>query len=153
MINVFKYTIFLSVIVLLCTNCASESARTAHRITINENLSYTEQNSYKCSEAINKSKTQDKIFNSRIIATPLLGLLGVIAAPALIAMNASLDVSDRVIASGMSETCGGGTISPLQIAQDVTVNSAIGFVMQGSNVSVYPGGEEVPVSAAAEASR
>ena len=40
MINVFKYAIFLPVIVLLCTNCASESARTAHRIAINENLSY-----------------------------------------------------------------------------------------------------------------
>ena len=29
----------------------------------------------------------------------------------------------------------------------------LGFLLQGTNISVYPGGEEVPVSTAAEAAR
>ena len=40
-----------------------------------------------------------------------------------------------------------------EIAQDVVVNGTLGLLLQGTNVAVYPGGEEVPVSAAAEATR
>ena len=54
-------------------------------------------------------------------------------------------------ASDMSETCGGEAIENRKIAQDVAVNGSLGFLLQGSNISVYPGGEEVPVSTAAEA--
>ena len=35
----------------------------------------------------------------------------------------------------------------------MVVNGTLGLLLQGTNVSVYPGGEEVPVSAAAEAAR
>ena len=51
----------------------------------------------------------------------------------------------------MSENCGGEAIENKEIAQDVVVNGTLGFLLQGSNISVYPGGEEVPVGVAAEA--
>ena len=51
----------------------------------------------------------------------------------------------------MSENCGGEGIGNKKIAQDVVVNGTLGFLLQGSNISVYPGGEEVPVGVAAEA--
>ena len=52
----------------------------------------------------------------------------------------------------MSEDCGGDPIDKAKIAGDVALNGTIGLVLQGSNISIYPGGEEVPISAAAEAS-
>ena len=41
--------------------------------------------------------------------------------------------------------------SKKEIAQDVAINGTLGFLLQGTNISVYPGGEEVPVGVAAEA--
>ena len=32
----------------------------------------------------------------------------------------------------------------------MAINGTLGFLLQGSNISVYPGGEEVPVSTAAK---
>ena len=51
----------------------------------------------------------------------------------------------------MSKACGGKGIDTKQIAGDVAVNGSLGFILQGTNLSIYPGGEEVPVSTAAEA--
>ncbi len=56
-------------------------------------------------------------------------------------------------ASEMSEECGGEAIDNKKIAQDVAVNGSLGFLLQGTNIAIYPGGEEVPVSTAAEATR
>ena len=98
------------------------------------------------------SNDEDLIFNTRIIATPIIGLLGFLAAPTLLAANISLDVNDRLTASKLSEDCGGDPIDKAKIAGDVALNGTIGLVLQGSNISIYPGGEEVPISAAAEAS-
>ena len=51
----------------------------------------------------------------------------------------------------MSKACGGKGIETTQIVGDVTINGSLGLLLQGTNLSVYPGGEEVPVSTAAEA--
>ena len=53
----------------------------------------------------------------------------------------------------MSEQCGGEAIENQKIVQDVAINGTLGLLLQGTNVAVYPGGEEVTVSAAAEAAR
>ena len=147
-----KSTILSILIAVLASGCASESSRTVHKITIDDGSVYSKQNTQVCSDALKKSTNEDRFFNSRIIATPIIGVLGIIAAPALLAMNASLDIKDRNTASKINQACGGKNIGALKIAQDVAINSSIGFVLQGSNLSVYPGGEQVSVSAAAEAS-
>ena len=79
------------------------------------------------------------------------GIIGIIAAPAILAANASLDLKDRLTASKLSKACGGRGITAKQIAGDVAVNGSLGFILQGTNLSIYPGGNEVPVSTAAEA--
>ena len=43
-------------------------------------------------------------------------------------------------------------IKKTKIVEDVTVNGTLGLLLQGSNIAIYPGGEEVPISTAAEAS-
>ena len=49
-------------------------------------------------------------FNGRMIATPIVGVLGLFTAPLILAANVSLDVKDRLVASKMSESCGGEAI-------------------------------------------
>ena len=100
---------------------------------------------------LNKTENEDLIFNTRLIATPLIGIIGIVAAPAVLAANATLDLKDRLTASKMSKACGGNGIEAKTIIGDVAVNGSLGFILQGTNLSVYPGGNEVPVSTAAEA--
>ena len=143
------------VLVLLChifSGCASQTAKMAHKIDKNKENSFGKKNSQECMVSLNGSGDEDLIFNTRIIATPLIGLLGIIAAPTLLAANMTLDVNDRLKASKLSQKCGGKAIEKARIAGDVALNGTIGLVLQGSNLSIYPGGEEVPISAAAEAS-
>lgn len=144
-----KIVIISSLIFL--SNCASETAKMAHFIDKNKENQYTQKNSDQCQKLINKSSQEDVIFNSRLIATPIIGIIGLIAAPAILAANASLDLRDRLVASDLSKACGGEGIPPAKIAGDVAVNGSLGFILQGSNLSVYPGGDEVPVSTAVEA--
>lgn len=146
-------TIILIPITTIFFGCASESARTAHRISLDDGTVYSKQNSEICINALKKTKGEDRLFNSRIIATPLIGVLGILAAPALLAMNASLDIKDRATASRINKACGGKHIGALKIVENVAINSSIGLVLQGTNLSVYPGGEQVSVTAAAEAGR
>ena len=111
----------------------------------------TFKNSNECKNFKNdKVKIEDQIFNSRLIATPIIGVLGIFAAPAIIAANLSFDIKDRVAASNLSKICGGDGIKTTKIAGDVAINGSLGFILQGSNLSIYPGGEQVPVSTAAE---
>ncbi|MAH88905.1 MAG: hypothetical protein CMJ06_02520 [Pelagibacterales bacterium] len=131
--------------------CASETAKMAHQIQYNSKNKFNEKNSELCKTMIDKSENEDFIFNSRLIATPIIGIIGLIAAPAILAANASLDLKDRLTASELSKSCGGNGIDPQQIVGDVAVNGSIGFILQGANFSIYPGGNEVPVSTAAEA--
>ncbi len=144
-----KFVIIFSLIFI--TSCASETAKMAHFIDKNNENKFTQKNSDQCKKLIDKSGEEDIIFNSRIIATPIIGIIGLIAAPAILAANASLDLRDRLVASDLSKACGGEGIPPTKIAGDVAVNGSLGFILQGSNLSVYPGGEEVPISTAAEA--
>ena len=125
----------------------------AHKINNNENNKFSKKQSYDCQVALDNTKNQDILFNGRMITTPIIGVLGLFSAPLILAANVSLDVKDRISASDMSETCGGEKIENVKIAQDVAVNGSLGFLLQGSNISIYPGGEEVPVSTAAEAAR
>ncbi len=131
--------------------CASQSAKMAHKINNDSENSFVDRHTDGCEQYIAKTNTEDYVFNGRMLATPIIGVLGLFSAPLILAANVSLDVKDRIVASKMSENCGGEGIENEKIAQDVVVNGTLGFLLQGTNVSVYPGGEEVPVGVAAEA--
>ena len=131
--------------------CASETAKMAHQVNNNFKNEFNDTNTYFCKDMLNKSENEDFIFNTRLIATPIIGIIGIVAAPAVLAANATLDLKDRLTASKMSKACGGKGIETRQIVEDVAINGSLGLILQGTNLSVYPGGEEVPVSTAAEA--
>ena len=143
--------VFIFTSLLLLGACASETAKMAHQVNNNFTNQFNDKNSDLCKTMLNKSENEDFIFNSRLIATPIIGIIGIIAAPAILAANATLDLKDRLTASEMSKACGGNGIKTAQIVGDVAVNGSLGFILQGTNLSVYPGGEQVPVSTAAEA--
>ena len=142
-------TLFFVVQILF--GCASQTAKMAHKIKNDSENNYSSKDTNKCQKSIEKTNNEDYVFNGRMIATPIIGVLGLFTAPLILAANVSLDVKDRLVASNMSESCGGKAIENKEIAQDVVVNGTLGFLLQGSNISVYPGGEEVPVGVAAEA--
>ena len=144
-----KFIIILTMFILGA--CASETAKMAHQVNKNFKNEFSNKNSDFCKAMLNKSENEDFIFNTRLIATPIIGIIGIVAAPAMLAANATLDLKDRLIASKMSKACGGKGIETKQIVGDVAINGSLGFILQGSNLSVYPGGQEVPVSTAAEA--
>ena len=123
----------------------------AHQVNNNFTNEFNDKNNDLCKTMLNKSENEDFIFNSRLIATPIIGIIGIVAAPAILAANATLDLKDRLTASEMSKACGGKGIETQQIVGDVAINGSLGLILQGTNLSVYPGGEEVPVSTAAEA--
>lgn len=131
--------------------CASETAKMAHQVNNNKKNEFNDTNNDYCKAMLNKSESEDLIFNTRLIATPIIGIIGIVAAPAVLAANATLDLKDRLTASKMSKACGGKGIETKQIVGDVAINGSLGLILQGTNLSVYPGGEEVPVSTAAEA--
>ena len=142
---------FILSISLILGACASESAKMAHQVKNNFTDEFDDRNSDLCKTTLNKSENEDFLFNSRLIATPIIGIIGIVAAPAILAANATLDLKDRLTASEISKACGGNGIETQQIVGDVAVNGSLGLILQGTNLSIYPGGEEVPVSTAAEA--
>ena len=144
-----KFIVLCSMFILGA--CASESAKMAHQVNNNSKNEFNDKNSNQCKMMLNKTENEDFLFNSRLIATPIIGIVGIVAAPALLAANATLDLKDRLTASEMSKACGGKGIETKKIVGDVAVNGSLGIILQGTNLSVYPGGEEVPVSTAAEA--
>ena len=131
--------------------CASETAKMAHQVNKNFTNEFDDKDNHMCKTWLNKTENEDLIFNTRLIATPIIGIIGIVAAPAILAANASLDLKDRLTASKLSKACGGEGIETGQIVGDVAINGSLGLILQGTNLSVYPGGEEVPVSTAAEA--
>ena len=133
--------------------CASQSAKMAHKIKNDKDNQFTSKASEACLNSVGNTEAEDYLFNGRMIATPIIGVIGLLSAPIILAANVSLDVKDRLSASEMSEECGGEAIDNKKIAQDVAVNGSLGFLLQGTNIAIYPGGEEVPVSTAAEATR
>ena len=143
--------VFIFTSLLLLGACASETAKMAHQVNNNFTNEFNDKNSDLCKTMLSKSENEDFIFNSRLIATPIIGIIGIVAAPAVLAANATLDLKDRLTASKMSKACGGSGIKTQQIVGDVAVNGSLGLILQGTNLSVYPGGEQVPVSTAAEA--
>ena len=143
--------VFIFTSLLLLGACASETAKMAHQVNNNFTNEFSDKNSDLCKKMLNKSENEDFIFNSRLIATPIIGIIGIVAAPAILAANATLDLKDRLTASEMSKACGGNGIETRQIIGDVAVNGSLGLILQGTNLSIYPGGEEVQVSTAAEA--
>ena len=145
------FRIYIFIIIFTLSNCASETAKMAHQIKNDKNNTFSAKNSSECQKIkANSVEREDKIFNSRLIATPIIGVLGVFAAPAVLAANLSFDLKDRLSASNLSKACGGNGIDKTKIASDLAINGSLGFILQGSNLSVYPGGEQVPVSTAAE---
>ena len=147
--NLIRFIIILTLFILGA--CASESAKMAHQVNNNFKNEFNDKDNNLCRMMLSKSENEDFIFNTRIIVTPIIGIIGLVAAPAVLAANATLDLKDRLTASEMSKACGGKGIETQQIVGDVAVNGSLGLILQGTNLSIYPGGEEVPVSTAAEA--
>ena len=145
----FKFIIISTLFILGA--CASETAKMAHQVNNNFTNEFDDTENQFCKALLNKTKNEDFIFNTRLIATPIIGIIGIVAAPAMLAANATLDLKDRLTASKLSKACGGEGIKTGQIVGDVAINGSLGIILQGTNLSVYPGGEEVPVSTAAEA--
>ena len=145
----FKFIIVTTLFILGA--CASETAKMAHQINNNFTNEFDNKDNNVCKAFLSKTENEDFIFNTRLIATPIIGIVGIVAAPAMLAANATLDLKDRLTASKMSKVCGGKGIETRQIVGDVAINGSLGLLLQGTNLSVYPGGEEVPVSTAAEA--
>ena len=145
------FKVFIFSVSLILGACASESAKMAHKINNNLSSEFSDKNSDLCKSMLGKTENEDFLFNSRLIATPIIGIIGIVAAPAILAANATLDLKDRLTASEISKACGGNGIETQQIVGDVAVNGSLGLILQGTNLSIYPGGEEVPVSTAAEA--
>jgi hypothetical protein len=143
--------LYIIIIIFTLSSCASETAKMAHQINNDKENIYHSKDSSEClsykAESVEK---EDKIFNSRLIVTPIIGILGIFAAPAVLAANLSLDLKDRLSASNLSKVCGGSGINNTKIASDVAINGSLGLILQGSNLSIYPGGEQVPVSTAAD---
>ena len=131
--------------------CASETAKMAHQVNKNFTNEFNDTENDFCKAMLNKTENEDLIFNTRLIATPIIGIVGIVAAPAMLAANATLDLKDRLTASKMSKACGGKGIEATTIVGDVAVNGSLGLILQGTSLSVYPAGNEVPVSSAAEA--
>ena len=131
--------------------CASETAKMAHQVNNNFSNEFNDTDNNLCKALLNKTENEDFIFNTRLIATPIIGIIGIVAAPAMLAANATLDLKDRLTASKLSKACGGEGIETRQIVGDVAINGSLNLILQGTNLSVYPGGEKVPVSTAAEA--
>lgn len=99
------------------------------------------------------SNREDRIFNTRIIATPIIGFVGAIASPVLLISNLILDTRDRVVASNIKVECGGTSTKVAEIIEDVSVNAVLNMGIQGADITVYPGGEEVAVDAVASEAR
>ena len=98
------------------------------KLTMIKKIIMTDKDTDKLQESIAKTNNEDYVFNGRMIATPIIGVLGLFTAPLILAANVSLDVKDRLVASEMSESCGGdGSIENKEIAQDVVVNGTLGF--------------------------
>ena len=143
--------IYIIIIIFTLSSCASETAKMAHQINNDKDNVFNAKDSDECRIIkANSVDKEDKIFNSRLIVTPIIGVLGVFAAPAVLAANLSFDLKDRLSASKLSRVCGGNGIDKSKIVSDVAINGSIGLILQGSNLSIYPGGEQVPVSTAAE---
>jgi len=143
--------IYIIIIIFTLSSCASETAKMAHQINNDKDNVFNAKDSDECRTIkANSVDKEDKIFNSRLIVTPIIGVLGVFAAPAVLAANLSFDLKDRLSASKLSKVCGGNGIDKSKIVSDVAINGSIGLILQGSNLSIYPGGEQVPVSTAAE---
>ena len=143
---------FITIFTLLILGaCASETTKMAHQVNNNYKNEFNDTDNDICKTMLKKSENEDFIFNTRLIATPIIGIIGIVAAPAILAANATLDLKDRLTASKMSKACGGEGIETREIVEDVAVNGSLGLILQGTNLSIYPGGEEVPVSTAAEA--
>ena len=94
----------------ILSGCASQSAKMAHKINNDKDSNFEYINTVKCQEFIAKTNTEDYVFNGRMVATPIIGILGLFSAPLILAANVTLDVKDRLIASNMSENCGGDAI-------------------------------------------
>ena len=135
-------------------SCASETSRISHSIKNDQQGAYAYKDTQICYDAMNQATSrEDRIFNSRIIATPVIGFVGVVASPVLLLSNLILDTRDRLVASSIKVQCGGSSTTVAEIVEDVSFNAVVNMGIQGADITVYPAGEEVPVDAVAAEAR
>ena len=113
-------------VLLSLTGCASQSRKTA----ANLDMSHDQYNSRECQMAIGRARVHDEIKYSRIIASPVVLLLG--GGPLLLpvlAVNAGLDTADHLEASDISVYCGGTETPNTSIAREVLMGVGFGIGM------------------------
>ena len=150
----FYKILFLLFTLFFINSCASETSRISHSIRNDEQGLYSYKDTQSCFTAMNEaSNREDRIFNTRIIATPIIGFVGAIASPVLLISNLILDTRDRMVASNIKVECGGTSTKVAEIVEDVSISAVLNMGIQGADITVYPGGEEVAVDAVASEAR
>ena len=56
----------------------------AHQVNNNFTNEFDDTDNYLCKDLLNKTENEDLIFNTRLIATPIIGIIGMVAAPAML---------------------------------------------------------------------
>lgn len=111
----------LPLLLSLC-GCASQSELTSIRL----DPTHPKYATKACRESIAASEIHKDMKTATMVASPaLIVLSGGLLLP-LVAMNAGIDVADRVDASDMAAQCGGRAQKSSEIAADVAVGAAMG---------------------------
>lgn len=109
---------------LALTACSSQSRKTS----ANLDMSNPRYASRECQMALGQVQLHDDIKQSRIMASPVLLLLGgsSLFLPVM-ALNAGLDTADHLEASDISVYCGGAETSNAEIAKEVLLGVGFGL--------------------------
>ncbi len=115
------------VVLLSLTGCASQSELTA----IHLDTDHPQYKTRSCQNSLAASERHKEMKSASMVAAPALLLLsGGLLLP-VVAVNAGLDVADRVDASTMADNCGGQGQKPSDIAKDVAIGASVGIATGG----------------------
>ena len=104
------------------SGCASQSELTAIRL----DPAHPKYKSSGCQHSLAAGEMHRDVKTASMVATPALLLLsGGLLLP-VVAVNAGLDVADRVDASNMASNCGSRGQNSAEIAADVAIGATLG---------------------------
>ncbi len=111
-------------LLLALSACTSQSRKTS----VNLDPAHPRYASRECQMAMSRAQWQDRIKQSRVLASPVAVLLsgGAWLLPVL-ALNAGLDTVDHLEASDISVGCGGPETPNANIAKDVLMGVGFGL--------------------------
>ena len=111
-------------LLLALSACSSQSRKTS----VNLDPTHPRYASRECQMALGRAQVHDQIKQSRLLASPVLLLLGGGAwfLPVM-AVNAGLDTVDHLEASDISVDCGGPETPNAEIARNVLLGVGVGL--------------------------